>query len=232
MQPLEPLELPLHGCLLLEASAGTGKTYTLALLFLRLLLEQGLAVDQILVVTFTRAATSELRDRIRIRIREALRILEQGTSKDPLLQALLDRVEPELARQRLADALVRMDAFTAAAKEFGGQTGTDTPAFVAIHQSPEHMKKLLGLGTCKNRTLSQVERVNAAQTKPGLHRFGLTVSPHKDGDIVITSYSIHYTKLYEIGIGRGGKQVLHPAELTLDCSGIIDPVGAKRQTVA
>jgi exodeoxyribonuclease V beta subunit len=109
MQPLDPLQLPLHGCLLLEASAGTGKTYTLALLFLRLLLEQGRAVDQILVVTFTRAATAELRDRIRGRIREALLALDQGKSDDPLLQALLERAVPELARQRLGDALVRMD---------------------------------------------------------------------------------------------------------------------------
>lgn len=109
MQPLDPLQLPLHGTLLLEASAGTGKTYTLALLVLRLLLEQGLAVDQILVVTFTRAATGELRDRIRRRIREALLALDQGGCDDPLLQGLLERVEPEAARQRLADALVRMD---------------------------------------------------------------------------------------------------------------------------
>ncbi|MGD9948408.1 MAG: exodeoxyribonuclease V subunit beta [Desulfobulbus sp.] len=109
MQPLEPLKLPLHGGLLLEASAGTGKTYTLALLFLRLLLEQGLAVDRILVVTFTRAATGELRDRIRRRIREALLSLEQGHCDDPLLQALLERIDPELARQRLGDALVCMD---------------------------------------------------------------------------------------------------------------------------
>lgn len=109
MQPLDPLQLPLTGCLLLEASAGTGKTYTLALLFLRLLLEQGLAVDQILVVTFTRAATGELRDRIRRRIREALLVLDHRQSDDPLLLALLDRLEPQQARQRLSDALVRMD---------------------------------------------------------------------------------------------------------------------------
>jgi exodeoxyribonuclease V beta subunit len=109
MQPLDPLELPLNGCLLLEASAGTGKTYTLALLFLRLLLEQGLSVDQILVVTFTRAATGELRDRIRRRIREALLMLDQQGAEDQLLRALLDRLSPDLARQRLGDALVRMD---------------------------------------------------------------------------------------------------------------------------
>ena len=109
MQPLDPLTLPLHGCRLLEASAGTGKTYTLALLFLRLLLERGLAVDQILVVTFTRAATGELRDRIRRRLREALDALEHRLEPDDQLATLLAAVPPEEARQRLADALVRMD---------------------------------------------------------------------------------------------------------------------------
>ena len=49
MQPLDPLTIPLSGRRLLEASAGTGKTYTLALLFLRLVLERQLSVDRILV---------------------------------------------------------------------------------------------------------------------------------------------------------------------------------------
>ncbi len=109
MQPLDPLTLPLQGCRLLEASAGTGKTYTLALLFIRLLLERQLEVDRILVVTFTRAATGELRDRIRKRLREALDHLEQRTTADPQLAALLAAVPPETAGQRLNDALVRMD---------------------------------------------------------------------------------------------------------------------------
>ena len=109
MQPLDPLTLPLQGWRLLEASAGTGKTYTLTLLFLRLLLERGLTVDQILVVTFTRAATGELRDRIRQRLRQALDHLEHRAGADPPLAALLAIVPSELAKQRLTDALVRMD---------------------------------------------------------------------------------------------------------------------------
>jgi exodeoxyribonuclease V beta subunit len=55
----------LAGTNLIEASAGTGKTYTLAELYLRLVLEKDLTVDQILVVTYTRAATEELRERLR-----------------------------------------------------------------------------------------------------------------------------------------------------------------------
>ncbi|MDR2551182.1 MAG: exodeoxyribonuclease V subunit beta [Desulfobulbus sp.] len=110
MRPLDPLTLPLNGWRLLEASAGTGKTYTLTLLFLRLLLERELAIDQILVVTFTRAATGELRDRIRQRLRQALDHLDnRADAVDPQLGALLAAVPPDPARQRLADALVRLD---------------------------------------------------------------------------------------------------------------------------
>ena len=61
MQVLDPETLSLSGTAVVEASAGTGKTYTITSLFLRLLLENELGVDQILVVTYTRAATAELR---------------------------------------------------------------------------------------------------------------------------------------------------------------------------
>jgi len=59
---------------MIEASAGTGKTFGLASLYLRLIVEKGLKVSQILTVTFTRAAAEELRSRIRRRIVQASRI--------------------------------------------------------------------------------------------------------------------------------------------------------------
>ncbi|MDN7132827.1 exodeoxyribonuclease V subunit beta [Halomonas sp. MC140] len=83
--PLNPLRLPLHGSRLIEASAGTGKTFTIALLYVRLVLG-GHSVDddtafirpltppEILVVTFTNAATQELRERIRNRLVEAAEV--------------------------------------------------------------------------------------------------------------------------------------------------------------
>ena len=58
----------------LEASAGTGKTYALTWIYLRLLLEEKVAASEILVVTFTKAATAQLRDRTRKRLVEALRL--------------------------------------------------------------------------------------------------------------------------------------------------------------
>ena len=110
MQPLEPLNLTLQGQILIEASAGTGKTYTIELLFLRLLLERDLSVDQILVVTFTRAATEELRGRVRQRIRDALDVLENRGPDDELLQELIAGLEdPDRAIILLSDALTRMD---------------------------------------------------------------------------------------------------------------------------
>lgn len=77
-QLLNVFSLPLRGQRLIEASAGTGKTYTIGILYLRLLLGLGgvnafprpLSVEEILVVTFTEAATNELRGRIRQRIHD------------------------------------------------------------------------------------------------------------------------------------------------------------------
>ncbi len=90
---LDPVTLALQGTALIEASAGTGKTYTLAALYLRLLLglgrKEALDVTNILVVTFTEAATQELRERIRARIQEARIAFVLGSSDDPFIQQLL-----------------------------------------------------------------------------------------------------------------------------------------------
>ncbi|WP_279451832.1 exodeoxyribonuclease V subunit beta [Aeromonas dhakensis] len=126
--PLNTLRFPLHGERLIEASAGTGKTYTIAGLYLRLLLGHGplieegadagqasaherpLSVTEILVVTFTEAATAELRGRIRGRIHEARLAFMRGQSGDALLAQLLAEVEDhELAVRRLLAAERQMD---------------------------------------------------------------------------------------------------------------------------
>jgi exodeoxyribonuclease V beta subunit len=89
MKTLDPTTVPLDGRVLVEASAGTGKTYTIATLFARLVVEEGLTADQILVVTFTKAAASELKDRVRRRIRQA-RAAMDGADDDPVLQSLVE----------------------------------------------------------------------------------------------------------------------------------------------
>ncbi|NIJ91006.1 exodeoxyribonuclease V beta subunit [Xanthomonas campestris] len=74
------LHLPLHGVRLIEASAGTGKTFTLATLFTRLVVGRGLRIGQILAVTFTEAATQELRRRIRERLVLAATLVPDASS--------------------------------------------------------------------------------------------------------------------------------------------------------
>ena len=120
--PLLALTLPLKGRQLVEASAGTGKTWTLAALYVRLVLghgrgglEQGLWPPQILVVTFTDAATAELRDRIRHRLSQAAQAY--ALSDDPevadefLAQLLRDTplAQWPACAQRLTQAVSWMD---------------------------------------------------------------------------------------------------------------------------
>ena len=114
---LDPLKLPMQGLQLIEASAGTGKTYTIAALYVRLVLghhqRQPLLPPDILVLTFTEAAAGELRDRIRRRLVEAAAAFRTGTSDDALLQRLLaDHDDPAAREQgawRLAQAAQWLD---------------------------------------------------------------------------------------------------------------------------
>lgn len=122
-EPLDVFNCDLAGRHLVEASAGTGKTWNLCGLFLRLLLEDGLAIERILVVTFTHAATAELKDRIRSRLaqcREALSgehpspELSPMAASDAFIRRLFERlarqgIDPSTQRTRLEAGLVRFD---------------------------------------------------------------------------------------------------------------------------
>ena len=88
---LDVLNVPLIGINLIEASAGTGKTWTITGLYLRLLLEHELDIDQILVVTYTKAATAELRNRIRQRLKDAQQAMKIGAGNDPFCEQLIQK---------------------------------------------------------------------------------------------------------------------------------------------
>lgn len=123
-QLLNVFSLPLQGQRLIEASAGTGKTYTIGILYLRLLLGLGganafprpLSVEEILVVTFTEAATNELRGRIRQRIHDMrLVCLRNGVGFESqpeyleLLSELSDDSQRKFAEEWLLAAERQMD---------------------------------------------------------------------------------------------------------------------------
>lgn len=114
MIELDHLNIDLSGMNLIEASAGTGKTYAISCLYLRLLIEKDLLPEQILVVTFTEAATKELRSRIRSRIREMIEIIDGRESKDAFLIGLVNNVNGKGldrvgAREKLDRALNSFD---------------------------------------------------------------------------------------------------------------------------
>lgn len=110
MKALDLFDIPLEGTHLIEASAGTGKTYTIASLYIRLLLEKAFHVREILVVTYTVPATDELKARIREKIRGALCAFESGRSDDPFLTELMARhSRHDHAIQCLEFALRRFD---------------------------------------------------------------------------------------------------------------------------
>jgi exodeoxyribonuclease V beta subunit len=101
------LHVPLEGAGLIEASAGTGKSFSIAGLFLRLVLEHRMPVHEILVVTFTQAATEELRVRIRRTLRDAQEAFAGGSPRDAFVRGLLDREEDRAKACSLLNTALR-----------------------------------------------------------------------------------------------------------------------------
>ncbi len=110
MKQFDLLNAPLEGSSLIEASAGTGKTYNIEGLFIRLILETQLQVDQILVLTFTNAATEELKDRIRSKLVKAKDAFAVGGSDDALIDSLVKTSpDPKAAGLRIHESLIDFD---------------------------------------------------------------------------------------------------------------------------
>ncbi|NDV90652.1 exodeoxyribonuclease V subunit beta [Alteromonas sp. 345S023] len=130
-QLLNVPEMPLSGRHLIEASAGTGKTFNITRLYLRLLLEKQLSVTQILVMTFTKAATEEIKGRIATTLREACTLWQQVKDKG---EAMLEGVDPVYAHLfntcDLDDALARLKA---------AQLELDEASVFTIHGFCQHV---------------------------------------------------------------------------------------------
>ena len=115
---LDPMTMPLNGLHVIEASAGTGKTWTLAALYVRLVLghlrqsshgDAGLYPPQILVMTFTEAATAELRGRIRERLAQAARFFRDADSGTVEKDAFLHDLRAAFAQNQWSGCAYRLD---------------------------------------------------------------------------------------------------------------------------
>ncbi len=121
-----------EGTTLIEASAGTGKTWALSALVVRYVAEQGRRLDELLIVTFSRAASQELRERVRTRLEESLTALRSAApTDDPLVRHLRDCTAEQLAQ--------RVARLTAAVADF------DTATIATIHQFCHYVLKGLGI---------------------------------------------------------------------------------------
>lgn len=132
--PRRPFDLAARlpsGVTSIEASAGTGKTYTLASLATRYLAEGGVSPAELLIVTFTRAATSELRARVRDRVVEAAASLE-GTGRPPTEDDVL------LRRLSTGNVVKLSDQLQRAITEF------DAATITTIHGFATQVRQTLG----------------------------------------------------------------------------------------
>lgn len=108
--PFDAFALPLDRLTVIEASAGTGKTHTITQLYVRLLLERELTVDRLLVVTYTKAATQELRARLRKLLGDVRAVLAGQVVDDALANDLAARVpDRERAALLLEQAVASFD---------------------------------------------------------------------------------------------------------------------------
>lgn len=146
------LALPLHGLRLIEASAGTGKTFTLVTVLLRLLLERGVPIQQLLAVTFTRAATQELRKRLRQRLLAAQKVLDGAATHD-------DDSEVNAAKAALAQASALVDAATLRDRLRAALAQLDEALIATIHGFCQRALREFGF---RAGLLADVELVDGA----------------------------------------------------------------------
>lgn len=149
----DPSKVTLAQSNLIEASAGTGKTFSIALMSVRLVVEKRIPLEKVLMVTFTKAATAELEDRVRLFIRQALRLARKGVyGTDPLGVLVAGYCDTEAKRREtellLAQAQIDLDRLNVRTihgfcqqvmKEYSFETGQ---VFGAETLSPEEHDRI------------------------------------------------------------------------------------------
>lgn len=135
MQVFDPKSPPRTGRHLIEASAGTGKTYTIMSLVVQAIVIDGLPPDSLMLTTFTRASTRELRARVRSRLTEELDQINRSNSA--LLRTMDPDLDPALARHRITSALADLQSIAIyTIHSFANQVITELGPLVGIHPTP------------------------------------------------------------------------------------------------
>jgi exodeoxyribonuclease V beta subunit len=177
IEPFDILaDLP-TGTTVLEASAGTGKTYAIGALVTRYIAEDVASLEQMLVLTFGRAASQELRERVRAQLVEAERALadlEGARACGGLLRHLADLPDTEAVRRRISAALASYDGATIA----------------TIHQFCQVVLRSLGVAGDTDSRAELVEDLSELVTEVVddlyLARFAGTATPPFGRDLALT----------------------------------------------
>jgi exodeoxyribonuclease V beta subunit len=152
LDSFDPIKVKLEKRNLIQASAGTGKTYSLAFLAVRLVVEKNLPINQILLVTFTNSAVAELEIRVRDFVRQALKCARgeaiEDQTIDQLIKGYLGGMDPETVVKRLNDAQLLLDETSVMTihgfcqqvlKEYAFETGQ---IFGSETMSPDELNEL------------------------------------------------------------------------------------------
>ena len=111
--PFDPKTIELEDSNLIEASAGTGKTYSIAIMALRLVVEKDIKINQILMVTFTKAAVAELEMRVRAFLRLGLKVVRGEQISDSMIrdivQEAIENNDIDTIKKRLEEAVLFLD---------------------------------------------------------------------------------------------------------------------------
>ena len=171
-----PLDVPLDcaGLTLIEASAGSGKTRAITTLVARLVVERGLELDGLLIVTYTRAATAELKERIRRTLKSTWRALESPCEKDDQARELVQHwnntgIDAAMAARRLDLAIHDIDR--ANIHTIHGICARLLAEFSFECGLPFHCDITGSLDTCVTRATHDVWQERAATFTPGLARY-------------------------------------------------------------
>ena len=179
-----PLDVPLDcaGLTLIEASAGSGKTRAITTLVARLVVERGLELDGLLIVTYTRAATAELKERIRKTLKSTWRAVESPDEEDEQARELAQHwkdadFDSAMAARRLDLAIHDIDR--ANIHTIHGICARLLAEFSFECGLPFHCEITGSLDTCVTRATHDVWQERTATFTPGLARYmnGENISP-------------------------------------------------------
>ena len=213
-EKFDVLNAQLEGINLVEASAGTGKTYSIALLFLRWILSERYngKIDSVVVVTFTKYATAELKERILLFLEKALAFLQGADCDDRQIREVCCKIPPENRENAVQNLKSAINTF-------------DTASIFTIH------------GFCRKLILENAFEIGSSFTldlaeDPDVSRetstefFRKVLAENSDREFLSAAKKELSVKNFETLLKKAGNSA--PSEITIDESRFPDPAAREK----